>query len=176
MICQRCRTSILSRLHQHHPVVWSASSAARQFPLQRTQFRNYSDGKPSTAPSPPPQPRQPVAGDITVPSAISSATPGISQPFSTPQEVHSEATPEEPTKPAPTQVASSCPAGTKLNGLNFYKNKPELFALEDSEYPDWLWTLLDNSSKKQAGTPSKGADLSCMDLLAPVCVLYEIEG
>lgn len=161
MICQRCRTSLLSRFHQQHAVVWSASPAARQLPLHRTQFRNYSDGKASTAPSPPPNPRQPVAGDITIPSAISSATPGISQPFSTPQEVHSEAAPEKPTKQAPARPLSNCIAGTKMSGLNFYKNKPEIVALDDSEYPDWLWGLLDNS-KNKPGATSKGPDMSSM--------------
>jgi large subunit ribosomal protein L54 len=39
------------------------------------------------------------------------------------------------------------------------KNKPEIFALEDSEYPDWLWTLLDDS-KKQSTAETGGVDPS----------------
>ena len=160
MICHRCRTTILSRFHQQHTFVWSASSSARQLPIQRSQFRNYSDGKSSTAPSSPPNPRQPAAGDTTTPSAVSSATPGISQPLSTPQEPHTNAAPEKPSKSAPSRPVSSCAPGTKLQGLNFFKNKPDLFALEDSEYPDWLWTLLDDSKGKPGA--SKGADMSSM--------------
>lgn len=161
MICQRCRSSILSRLHQRHTVGWSVPSAARLLPLQRAQFRNYSDGKGSTAPPPPPKPRQPTVGDITIPSAISSATPGVSQPLSTPDGVHTEAAPEKPTKPAVERPLSSCPAGTKLTGLNFYKNKPDIYALDDSEYPDWLWTLLADT-KHQPSATSSGIDLSRM--------------
>ncbi|RHZ65345.1 mitochondrial 54S ribosomal protein mL54 [Aspergillus thermomutatus] len=160
MICRRCRTSILSQLQPQPTVSWSASSCARQLPIQRSQFRNYSDGTPTvSATPPPPVPRQPVGGDITIPSAISSATPGVSQPLSTPEGVHVDVNPEKPVKPAAERTPSIAPAGTKLNGLNYFKNKPDVFALEDSEYPDWLWELLDDSSKaKKEG----GVDPSSM--------------
>ena len=39
-------------------------------------------------------------------------------------------------------VVSSVPAGTPLMGLSYMKNKPDPVALEDWEYPPWLWTLL----------------------------------
>lgn len=153
---------MLSRLPQSQAVAWTASSAARQFPLARTQFRFYSDAtNPSVAAPPSPSsPRQPAAGDHTAPSAISSATPGISQPFSTPEGVHVDVNPAAPSKPSVARPPSSCPAGTKMNGLNYFKNKPDVFAKEDSEYPDWLWDLLGNSKKqeKKAG----GVDVSSM--------------
>lgn len=41
-----------------------------------------------------------------------------------------------------TAPASSCPAGTVLN-LKVKKNGDEPVALEDSQYPPWLWTMLD---------------------------------
>ncbi|KAI9927820.1 hypothetical protein ASPWEDRAFT_173471 [Aspergillus wentii DTO 134E9] len=156
MICQRCRTGILSRLQPQHTVAWSATSPARQLPFQRSQFRNYSDGKPTvSATPPPPTPRQPVAGDISIPSAISSAAPGVSQPLSTPDEVHVSVNPEKPTKSA-ERPPSSCQAGTKMVGLNYFKNKEDVFAREDSEYPDWLWSLLDET--KGAKTEKGGVD------------------
>lgn len=34
-------------------------------------------------------------------------------------------------------------------GLNYFRNKADPIALEDNEYPEWLWSLLD-SSKKEA--------------------------
>lgn len=37
---------------------------------------------------------------------------------------------------------SSCPAGTPLN-LKLYKNVPEAVSMDDDEYPEWLWNLLD---------------------------------
>ncbi|KAK1138643.1 hypothetical protein N8T08_002138 [Aspergillus melleus] len=151
MICQRCRTSILSRLQPQTSIAWSAPSCTRQLPIQRSLFRNYSsDGKPTvSAPPPPPSPRQPVAGDISIPSAVSSATPGVSQPLSTPEGIHTDVNPEKPTKPTPRPTQSSCPAGSMLHGLNYFKNKPNVVAREDSEYPDWLWTLLDDSKKSK---------------------------
>jgi large subunit ribosomal protein L54 len=104
----------------------------------------------------PPAPRQPGAGNVTFPSAISSATPGVSQPLSTP----TDGVPEPPkwVNPGKTGAAadaaavahepSSLKVGTVMQGLNYIKNKPEIVALEDHEYPDWLWGLLDGVSKK----------------------------
>lgn len=43
------------------------------------------------------------------------------------------------------------PAGTTLKGLNYFKNKPDPVAMEDSEYPEWLWTLLDERKGKVEG-------------------------
>ncbi|KAL2814962.1 mitochondrial ribosomal protein L37-domain-containing protein [Aspergillus granulosus] len=137
MICQQCRSSILTRLQ--HQTVTSAYRATSQ--LQRIQFRNYSDNAPTvSATSPPPTPRQPIGEGVTIPSAISSATPGVSQPLSNP----------EPSKAAKKveRPPSSCEAGKRLLGLNYFKNKPDILAMEDEEYPEWLWTLLDNPNKE----------------------------
>lgn len=41
---------------------------------------------------------------------------------------------------------SSCAAGTVLSGLSLYKDRADPIALPDEEYPEWLWTLLDDSS------------------------------
>ena len=48
-------------------------------------------------------------------------------------------------KPA-ALVVLSCPAGTVLN-LKIKKLGDEPVALEDAEYPEWLWTLLDKQKK-----------------------------
>ena len=156
---------MLSRLHQQQAVTWTtASSAARQLPLARSQLRFYSDkstNSPVAAPSSPANPRQPSAGDQTTPSAISSATPGVSQPLSTPEGVHIDGQPGSASKPVVERPPSSCPAGTKLDGLNYFKNKPDVFAKEDSEYPDWLWDLLGDASK-QSKADKGGVDVSSM--------------
>lgn len=161
MICQQCRrTGVFSRLLQQPQQARSTTAAAaaasrQQIPTlrQRThQTRAYSDGKPSVAPPPPSAPRQPVAGDISIPSAVSSASPGISQPLSTPQGVHAEVNPDQKTGEGSKQQQrppSSCVAGTKLSGLSYEKNKPEVFALEDAEYPDWLWGLVEEFEEKE---------------------------
>lgn len=161
MICRSCRSTVLSRLSQ--PVTRTASAYARQFPLAHSQIRQYSsDNNPSVAATPPPpSPRQPTVGDLSTPSAVSSATPGVSQPLSTPEGVHVNVNPAKPPPSTPARKPSSCPAGTPLNGLNYFKNKPEVFAKEDSEYPEWLWDLLGDSSK-DAKTKKGGVDTSSM--------------
>ncbi|KAJ6157373.1 hypothetical protein N7470_004965 [Penicillium chermesinum] len=149
MICRSCRSSMLLRMQQPQTATW-ASSVKRQLPIVRSQIRFYSDkgtNPPVAAPPPPPNPRQPTVGDASAPSAISSATPGVSQPLSTPEGVHTDAQPAASTKPAVERPPSSCPAGTVMNGLNYFKNKPDVVA-KDSEYPDWLWDLLTDSSKQ----------------------------
>lgn len=175
MICQRCRTGILSRLQQPQTVTLSIPSRARQFPIQRSQFRNYSDGKPTvSATPPPPTPRQPAGADITIPSAVSSATPGVSQPLSTPEGVHADVNPEKPKKAAVERPPSSCAAGQKMNGLNYFKNKPDVVALEDAEYPEWLWSLLDDSKKNKTATG--GVDPSSMEPVIDRVVLFPCDG
>ncbi|KAL3455262.1 mitochondrial ribosomal protein L37-domain-containing protein [Aspergillus heterothallicus] len=147
MICQQCRSSILTRL-QHQTV---ASSYRATSQLQRIQFRSYSDNAPTvSATPPPPTPRQPIDKDITIPSTISSATPGVSQPLSTPEGVHVNVDPTQLSKAAKKieRSSSSVEAGRTLLGLNYFKNKPDVLAMEDEEYPEWLWTLLDNPNKE----------------------------
>ncbi|KAL4948230.1 mitochondrial ribosomal protein L37-domain-containing protein [Aspergillus filifer] len=142
MICQSCRSSILTRF-QPQTLTSSLSTS------QRIQFRSYSDNKPTvSAAPPPPKPRQPIGDDITIPSAISSATPGISQPLSTPDTVHVDVDPTAKVNKTVERPPSTCLAGTKLEGLNYFKNKPDVFAKEDSEYPEWLWGLLDGGKKE----------------------------
>ncbi|KAJ5219912.1 Ribosomal protein L37 mitochondrial [Penicillium chermesinum] len=155
---------MLLRMQQPQTATW-ASSVKRQLPIVRSQIRFYSDkgtNPPVAAPPPPPNPRQPTVGDASAPSAISSATPGVSQPLSTPEGVHTDAQPAASTKPAVERPPSSCPAGTVMNGLNYFKNKPDVVAKEDSEYPDWLWDLLTDSSK-QAKSEKGGVDPSTLN-------------
>ncbi|DAA77746.1 TPA_exp: Uncharacterized protein A8136_6292 [Trichophyton benhamiae CBS 112371] len=73
----------------------------------------------------------------------------------------SPASPKTATKAAP-KIVSSVPAGTKLAGLNYEKNKQDPIALEDHEYPDWLWTLLDKTAKKSE-TGAGSVDVSNMN-------------
>jgi large subunit ribosomal protein L54 len=49
-------------------------------------------------------------------------------------------------------VLSTVPAGTPLKGLNFLKNKQDPVAMEDAEYPAWLWTLLKSEKAGNAET------------------------
>lgn len=69
-------------------------------------------------------------------------------------------------KEAP-RVASSVPAGTVLKGLNFFKNKQDPLALEDNEYPDWLWGVLAEAEAKKGGEGEAEGDLFGMSLPTP---------
>ncbi|EMR09062.1 hypothetical protein PNEG_02833 [Pneumocystis murina B123] len=40
---------------------------------------------------------------------------------------------------------SLAPEGTILKGINIYKKGMDPMALKESEYPDWLWKILDDS-------------------------------
>ncbi|KAK3984121.1 mitochondrial ribosomal protein L37-domain-containing protein [Cladorrhinum sp. PSN332] len=80
-------------------------------------------------------------------------------PASTPEltPLTSEATaPGE--KPAPL---SSCPAGTILSGLNYFKGQADPVALPDEDYPAWLWKCLE--AKEDT---SKASDADAGDELA----------
>ncbi|KAL1960711.1 hypothetical protein VTO42DRAFT_6541 [Malbranchea cinnamomea] len=66
------------------------------------------------------------------------------------------------TQKSSSNVVSSVPAGTVLQGLNYFKNKPDIVALEDSEYPAWLWTLLD-SGKNKSGALEGDVDMPTMN-------------
>lgn len=45
------------------------------------------------------------------------------------------------------KVYSSCTPGTVLLGTNYLKGDNPKVALEDEEYPEWLWQLLDKDGK-----------------------------
>ena len=48
-----------------------------------------------------------------------------------------------------------------MKGLNFMKNKQDPVALEDEEYPGWLWGVLEEvkSSRGKSDTESDEGDL-----------------
>ncbi|KAK8847433.1 hypothetical protein IAR55_005291 [Kwoniella newhampshirensis] len=53
----------------------------------------------------------------------------------------------KPKKLKTPKALSSCLPGTTLTGLSILKDKPDPVALPDDQYPSWLWTLLDDTSK-----------------------------
>jgi len=46
-----------------------------------------------------------------------------------------------------------------LKGLNFIKGKQDPVALEDSEYPAWLWTILNKKEDSEAASGVNEGDL-----------------
>jgi large subunit ribosomal protein L54 len=47
-----------------------------------------------------------------------------------------------------SSVPSSVPQGTVLKGINVLKDGKDPVALADSEYPPWLWELLEPKKKE----------------------------
>ncbi|KAK7520061.1 mitochondrial 54S ribosomal protein mL54 [Phyllosticta citriasiana] len=149
MICSRClfRTANTSlRAHRLSAVPTATSTLSTRAPTFSTSTR-FHDAAAAAAAS---APRQGAPGSgQNFPSATSTSA---AQPFSTP------ATPSPPESVKPKKspdvvtVQSSVPAGTPLKGLNFLKNKTDPVAMEDSEYPDWLWRILKPEGKKDAET------------------------
>lgn len=104
------------------------------------------------------------SSETSAPSAISSSTPGISQPLSTPEFPSTASTSTAPSNPPPLEPqlripTSSVTGGQELRGLGYTKDRPTVLAMEDSEYPTWLWTLLDQDPAK-TGKASAGPDVS----------------
>ena len=54
------------------------------------------------------------------------------------------------------RVKSSIPAGQVLKGLNFLKNAQDPVALEDEEYPEWLWSALERKGEGEKGEGVEG--------------------
>jgi large subunit ribosomal protein L54 len=139
MICRQClqrlgRRAPASTLQQSSRFFSQTSSTrAEAVTLQTTQATN-------------PRPNDKPAATST----------SAAQPFSTPLTPNPKAGKSDvATKPAAPKVQSSVAAGTVLKGLNFMKNKQDPVAMEDHEYPAWLWEVL--AEKKDAAS-SKGAD------------------
>ncbi|GAA5826254.1 hypothetical protein JCM3770_000630 [Rhodotorula araucariae] len=89
------------------------------------------------------------------------ARPALARLFS------SSPSPLAPAPPAHAKAASpsalppsACPAGTVLKGLNYLKDGQDPVALEDSEYPPWVWTLAgERPAPKKAGQDDGAAFL-----------------
>lgn len=58
-------------------------------------------------------------------------------------------------------VRSGTLVGTKLTNINYLKNKADPVALEDSQYPEWLWAALESSKASSAGPSEDVGDLYC---------------
>lgn len=144
MLCPTCRRGI-SRLLPHIFTSRPSPSSVRTIATV--------PATPNAAPSTPPQPPK-----SETPDQSSGATDA--QPYSEPFFPSSMNTPNTPI-PSKPQFVSSCAGGTPLSSLMFLKQPPKpLIALEDHEYPAWLWTLIADPNAPKAVTG--GVDLSGM--------------
>lgn len=104
--------------------------------------------------------RQAAAGTAASP-ASSTAEPSTTPKLSTPL----DGTPAA-SQPKSTRAPSSCPPGTVLNGLNYFKGKADPVARPDEEYPDWLWDCLTFKAKAEEADSNAG-DEFCMFFSPP---------
>lgn len=149
MICRQCHQRLLAQRQAisnlkicSRPFSQTLASRAQPVTAQTTQATN-------------PRPNDKPAATST----------SAAQPFSTPltpaQGVADLPNPSETGKQA-VKVQSSVPAGTVLKGLNFMKNKQDPVAMEDSEYPPWLWTVLNQRGDVANSAGDTEGDLFCM--------------
>jgi large subunit ribosomal protein L54 len=68
---------------------------------------------------------------------------------------------DAPTANGGKVALSSCPAGTTLTGLNYFKGKTDPVAKPDGEYPDWLWRCLEVQKKTTEETEADAGDEFC---------------
>ena len=152
MLCSTCRRSLLSRLP--FALRTSPSSSSRSVATVPTT----QNAPPSQPPPSSPEPNAP-------PPAISSSTPGISQPLSTPTLSSTSTAKPQPGKEIPnaTKLVGSVPGGTPLYGVAYLKAKPTVLAMEDDAYPKWLWGLTDEGKKSAGGdaVPDLAGKFSC---------------
>lgn len=155
MICPRC---LLRVARQSRNVIRQKPDLP--IPNSRLQRSSYSSSSSTSTKAVSPQhtttstPRQ-GSGSHAPPAATSTSD---AQPFSTPLTPSPEAagissTPLNKDAGRHTRlIQSSVPAGTPLKGLNFVKGKNDPLAMEDDEYPPWLWDILrDAGSKGEKG-------------------------
>ncbi|KAH8162841.1 hypothetical protein CIB48_g5402 [Xylaria polymorpha] len=131
MICRRClqRASALRTPR--------AGSSSWSLPIRSGSIRPIS----STA-------TRPAAAEA--PATATATTP---PPLSTPL-----ADSESATAGAAAEGLSSCPEGTVLTGLNYFKNKADPLALADDAYPEWLWKCLEVQQKADEGEADDAGD------------------
>lgn len=149
MICARClrrasSSSILSR----------ASNRSSQIPQPPsrsiTSSRRLLDRTPIS-----PNVAQASNSHTSPPPATSTSA---AQPFSSKDTLspETEGTPSKPAHDQQTHIPkSSVPPGTPLVGINYFKNKEDPIAMEDHEYPDWLWELLAEKKQTMGGEEAK---------------------
>lgn len=136
MICSSCRRIFLSRI----------GTLRNQIPtsISSSSIRYYASTVPATPNAASQQPPPSIGVPGTQPNPSQTQPLSDSHPPST-----ASPKPDLPSSEIrkPRKLKSSVAAGQELKGLGYTKAKPVIKAMEDHEYPDWLWTLLDESSK-----------------------------
>ncbi|KAI0383717.1 mitochondrial ribosomal protein L37-domain-containing protein [Hypomontagnella monticulosa] len=99
-------------------------------------------------------PLRPISSTIT----RSSASPAPAAPSPSTSESPVFSTPLADAASEEKPVLSSCPEGTILNGLNYFKNQTDPVALADDAYPAWLWNCLEVQKKADEDADENAGD------------------
>ena len=154
MICRQC----MQRLARRAPTsqrAFSQSTATRAQAVS-AQETTASHGRPNDKPA---ATSTSAAQPFSTPLSPSPTSPKLDLPIETKQSKQA------------VKIVSSVAAGTVLKGLNFMKNKQDPVALDDHEYPAWLWTALHNKGDTPGGQAQDSeGDLFCM-YYAPLTLL-----
>ena len=153
MICRRCLQAAV-RVQLFHP---SNDTTAPSFNRLLSTTSRYAKAIPPAATTKSVPQQGSLSSLHKLPAATSTSA---AQPLSallTPSPVAVDVEPGK--SQIPVVTLSSTPAGTPLKGLNFLKSRSDPIALEDSEYPSWLWDILKKDGKK--GEDGKEGDLFC---------------
>jgi large subunit ribosomal protein L54 len=142
MICRTCLRRAAGLTSQRLPSLGAKASPARSF-ATTLAARNASPtpvaAAPATATAAPSSDAAPDLTPLTPPPAEAKAAP-----------------------------LSSCPAGTPLNGLNYFKGKTDPVALPDEAYPAWLWKCLEVQKKATDTADADAGDEFCTFKLSPL--------
>ena len=153
MICRRCLRAA-TRAQLFYP---SHDTMAPSFNRLLSTTSRYAKAIPPAATTKSAPQQGSLSSLHKLPAATSTSA---AQPLSTPLIPSPVVVGVEPGKSQiPLITLSSTPAGTPLKGLNFLKSRSDPIALEDLEYPSWLWDILKREGKK--GEEGKEGDLFC---------------
>ncbi|KAI1329656.1 mitochondrial ribosomal protein L37-domain-containing protein [Xylariaceae sp. FL0255] len=148
MICGRClqhASAVSTRATIRQPI-----ATARTLPIRTTTTNLTSRSISLTA---------------TRQNATPTDTPASSDPTAAAADAASTTTTTTTTTEAGAGAGanniSTCIEGTVLKGLNYFKNRTDPVALEDSSYPPWLWQCLEVQKKAdEEGAEDAGDEFS----------------
>jgi large subunit ribosomal protein L54 len=138
MICRRCLLRLSARRN-------ATLSSSRSFTQSTKLAAQEVSANTTTATKPRPH-DTPAATSTSAAQPFSAGSiPGIE-----PEALKSHGKKEK------EKVKSSVQAGTVLKGLNFLKNAQDPVALEDEQYPEWLWSALERQGEREKGESVEG--------------------
>lgn len=131
-----CRQYVLLRPPINYRLARRTIGFAKSFAPSRPQYAALSTHAPNST--------MPKNSSTT---SSSSVTQPLNAPLG-PSPTRLDSTQSSSEIVAPSRyISSSVPAGAPLKGLNYFKGKEDPVAMEDRQYPEWLWSVLSIKEK-----------------------------